>query len=391
MQRLLVLVPDRLSDIVAKGEFQPRYYNPGQVFEEVHILTTSDDHPTVESLQGTVGDARLFLHSYPDNLNLVQARPGWLRGHRLRQWAQGGMEIARTIGPSLIRCHGADWNTFLASRIHKALGTPYVVSLHINPDVNAVRRYLKPDLTRDERRHNDFYHYIEREGLRHAELVMPVYQPILPYLDRLGITRREVCYNVLNGENLRLKESHALHRPPRLVSVGRLFNDKNPQHIITALASIPDATLTIIGDGPARLTLEAQVESLGLARRISFEPAVRNDELCARLPEYDLFVVHTEYFEISKSVLEALLTGLPVLMNRRTGVPVPELQGDFVQFTDDTPEAWRAAISTLLTDDARREALGRRAGRHAKAHWAPAVTEAKVAGIYRRILDAQQP
>ena len=38
--RLLVVIPDHLSDIVAKGEIQPRYYNPGEVFDEVHSKKT---------------------------------------------------------------------------------------------------------------------------------------------------------------------------------------------------------------------------------------------------------------------------------------------------------------------------------------------------------------
>ena len=37
-----------------------------------------------------------------------------------------------------------------------------------------------------------------------------------------------------------------------------------------------------------------------------------------------MFVVHSDIWEVSKSVLEALLAGLPVIINRRKGEPVPE-------------------------------------------------------------------
>ena len=43
MSRLLVIVPDRLSSILDKGEIQPDYYNPGRVFDEVDILMTNDE------------------------------------------------------------------------------------------------------------------------------------------------------------------------------------------------------------------------------------------------------------------------------------------------------------------------------------------------------------
>ena len=67
MTRLLVCVPDRITDILVKGEYQPNYYNPGELFDEVHILMTNDDHPGLGALQRTVGRARLFTHNWPED------------------------------------------------------------------------------------------------------------------------------------------------------------------------------------------------------------------------------------------------------------------------------------------------------------------------------------
>ena len=389
MACLLVIVPDRISDILVKGEYQPGYYNPGEVFDEVHILTTTDDRPSLEQLQRTVGGARLFVHNLPDDLALVGRCPTFLTEYRLRKWAKAGVEIARRIGPALVRCHGADWNTYLASRIKAELGIPYVVSLHINPDVNPVRRIAKPNLSPAETRHNRFYEHIEATGLRNADLVMPVYQPIVPYLQRLGVTRVEVCYNVLNRLHLRRKTDYALHRLARVVYVGRLFDEKNPGNIIRAVARLPEAELTVVGDGPILGALQELTKQLDIQRRVRFFPAVANDALCELLAEQDVFAVHTEYWEISKSVLEALLTGLPVVINQRKGEPVPELEGDFVLKVNNTEAEYLAALERLLRDHEARAALGRRAFAHAHAHWAPEITEAKYASIYRKFLGAR--
>ena len=387
MSRLLVIVPDRVSEILAKGEYQPCYYNPGEVFDEVHILMTNDDSPSLADLQRTVGRATLFVHNHPDNLTLVNCRPAWLREMRLRKWAKGGVDIARAIRPSLIRCHGSDWNTYLASRIKAELGIPYVVSLHINPDINPVRRIVKPQLTAKEQRHNAFYEHVESTALCNADLVMPVYRPIVPYLKRLGVERVEVCYNVLNTKYLRVKNDYALHDPARIIYVGRLFEEKNPDNIMRALVRLPGAVLTIVGDGPIRPRLEQFAIDLGIADRVIFRPAVANDELCELLAEQDIFAVHTEYWEISKSVLEALLTGLPIVINRRIGEPVPELEGDFVCMVENSEEAYFKSLRQLLTDDEARAALGQRALAHARANWSPAITEAKFASIYRSFLN----
>lgn len=387
MTRLLVIIPDRLSDILAKGEIQPNYYNPGEIFDEVHILMTNDDRPDPAILKRMVGRARVETHNLPENPTLIAQN--WQRWWKkpLRDWAAPGVELARRVNPHLIRLHGADWNGYLASRIKRALNLPYVMSLHINPDVNPVRRFVRPPFTPDQAQHNAFFDYIEGEGLRSADLVMPVYKPIVPYLKRHGVARFEVCYNVLNGVHLRKKESYRRGDRFRMICVGRLNPDKNPGNILRSMAEIPDAELTVVGDGPLRPDLEVLADRLGLTGRIEFRPSVDNDELCAMLPGFDLFVVHTEYWELNKSVLEALLTGLPVVINRRLGPAVPELEGvDFVHFVDNSAEAYAQALNWLMNDQAARETLGRRAFAHAQSNWAPAVTEAKVAEIYRRTM-----
>ena len=385
MAGLLVIVADRISAILEKGEIQPSYYNPGGVFDRVDILLTNDDRPDLSLLQRMVGNANLQVWNYPDDLCLPPRAPAWLAPWRVRRWARGGVALARQIAPALIRCHGADWNAYLAAAIKAALGIPYVVSMHINPDVNPVRRLQRLQLSRAELRHNAFYAHLEQVGLVNASRVIPVYEPIVPYLQRLGVTRYEVCYNVLNGEHLRRKPSYALGHSPHLLYVGRLFDEKDPGNIIRAVAAMPGVQFTMVGDGPLRPTLVAQVTALGVGDRIRFRPAVANDELCASLADYDLFVVHSEFYEISKSVLEALLCGLPVIINRRQGAPVAELQGDFVHFVANTADDYRRAIDDLLTDHDARAALGQRAYAHAQARWAPAVTEAKVAALYRSL------
>ena len=389
-QRLMVIVPDRLSDILVKGEYQPNYYNPGELFDEVHIVTTTDDRPDLAQLQRTVGRARLHVANVPEQPALIEKN--WQRWWKkpLRDWARPGVDLARQIRPQLIRVHGADWNGYLAARIKKALGVPYVMSLHINPDENPVRRVRGASLSPAQQRHNEFFEYVEGEGLRNADLVMPVYRPILPYLQRHGVRRVEVSYNILNGNFLRKKESYVASRPFRIICVGRLIAEKYPDAIIKAIAALPGTELTIVGDGPKRAELEQLARDVGAADRIHFRPAIANDELCAMLPSFDVFAVHTEYWELNKSVLEGLLTGLPLVINRRTtGPAVPELDGaDFVCFVDNTPADYQRAIAALMADAASREALGRRAYAHAQANWSPAVTEQKVVGIYRRVLAA---
>lgn len=383
MPSLLVIIPDRLSDLVAKGEITPRYYNPGDLFDAVHILMTNDDRPDPGPLAKTVGRARLYLHNLP--LPSFVLTLGW-QPRLLKNWVQAGVRLAREIRPDLLRAYGNYGNGYLAAQIKKRLGLPLVVSLHTNPDVS--QRRATPWWPLWKRRLAlEFMVKFEEETLKTADWVLPVYESIRGYAARRGARRIEVCYNVINPDCLMKKESYALHQPPRIISVSRQIPGKNPENLIRAMAALPEAELTMVGDGEGHTHLEEAARNCGLASRVSFRRSIPNDQLCRLLPEFDIFAAHSDYWEISKSVLEPLLTGLPVVFNRRPGEPVPELQGDFLLMVDNTPEGYGRALQRLLTDHAFREALGRRAYAHAQAHWSPAAAEARYVEIYRSLLS----
>jgi glycosyltransferase involved in cell wall biosynthesis len=255
--------------------------------------------------------------------------------------------------------------------------------MHINPDED-----IRGRLTTDwEKKSWKALEAIEKESLLNSDMVMPVYKPIIPYLERIGVRNYEVAYNVLNAKSLRKKEEYRLGSPARLISVGRHFKEKNPENIIKAVAQLPNTHFTLVGDGPYQNHLNEVDREAGVRERVTFRPAVPNDELCRELPKFDIFVVHTEYWEIGKSVLEALLTGLPVVINRRLGEPVPELQGDHVLLVENSVRGYLEGLSRVLRDHEFREALGIRAYLHAQENWSPSKTEAKYVEIYEQMLS----
>jgi glycosyltransferase involved in cell wall biosynthesis len=283
-----------------------------------------------------------------------------------------------------VRCYGSDVNTYAALQIHRALGVPYVVSIHTARDESPEPRRLPQRII------GVLSGHLERRALRGAARVMPVYRAILPELDRLGVARVEVAYNVLNPEHLRRKTDYSLHHPVRVLTVGRQLPLKRPDALIRAVASLPMCHLTVIGDGPAHAELRMLADSLGLGRRILFRASMPNDELCASLPDYDIFAAHSDYCELPKAILEPLLTGLPVVMNRRAGSQVPEFNDHIMVLVENTTEGYRAAIQRLVEDNGGREALGVRAYGHAQAHWAPPSAEQQVARIYRDVMGSSR-
>ena len=381
-KKLLVCIGDRLSALVAKGEVTDRYYNPGDLFDEVHILMTNDDQPDPAAVQKMVGQARLYLHNLPGPS--FQRTLGW-QPVFMQGWIEQGVALARQIGPLLMRAHGNGPNGYLAAQIKRQLGIPLVVSLHNHPDEGKRRRTAWWPTWRQRlllERHKVF----ERETLRRADCVIGVYEPIREYAVRYGAQRVEVIYNVINPTHLRRKTDYELHSPVRIISVGNQMPGKIPDNVIRAVAQT-SAELTLVGRGEYHEYLRSVARERGIEERVViFRPSVPNDQLCEMLPDYDIFATHTDYLGIPKAVMEPLLTGLPVVLNQREGKLVPELQGDWVLLVDNTPEGYLGALNRLLTDHALREALGQRGYAYAQEHFAPQKMEQQVIDLYRELV-----
>jgi glycosyltransferase involved in cell wall biosynthesis len=116
---------------------------------------------------------------------------------------------------------------------------------------------------------------------------------------------------------------------PHLVSVGRLSKEKGVDLLVEAMplvrAAIPDADLTILGEGPLKPDLLAQRERLGLTtvvHLIGFQP-----NPYPYMKHADVFVLPSRFEGLPLVVLEALAVGTPVVASDCPGA-LREVLGD---------------------------------------------------------------
>jgi glycosyltransferase involved in cell wall biosynthesis len=381
-RRLLVVIPDRVTEILAKGEFSPRYYNPGNYFDDVHLVLMNDDRPDPAALQPIVGTAQVTLHNFAP----ASFEETWFRVPRLREWAADAVGIARSIQPHLIRAYGHYTSTFAAAEMKRALGVPLLVSLHGNPDVD----YYRGRLGRTWRQ--KFEGWMSRPyevaSLRAADMVLPVYSPIVPFLKSIGVTRYEVVYNAV-GHGLEPRQSYPPKSQWRALCVGRQTRDqKNPASIIEALAELPEVELDLVGDGELHAGLQELARARGVEARVRFHRTMQNAGVLELMRQADLFVYQSDNYEISKGTMEASLAGLPVVLNRRRGGLADEVREGPYLVVDDTAAAYRDAIRKLIGDASLRADLGRRAAAYALQRWHPDRMEARIVDISRALIGA---
>jgi glycosyltransferase involved in cell wall biosynthesis len=108
---------------------------------------------------------------------------------------------------------------------------------------------------------------------------------------------------------------------PRAVFVGRLAPEKGLDTLISAwpavLAKFPDARLTLVGEGPERPALTAQIDRLGLVG--SVELAGSQDDPSGMLRAADLFVLPSYEEGMSVALLEAMALGMPLVASAIPG------------------------------------------------------------------------
>ena len=148
--------------------------------------------------------------------------------------------------------------------------------------------------------------------------------------------------------------------------IGRLVQAKAPAVFVGAVAEarrrLPSLKALIVGDGPLRQDLEAQVRRLGLEHAVVFT-GVRRD-VSDLLAGMDALVFSSEREGLSMAMLEAMAAGVPVVATRVGGTP--ELIEDGVTgllVESGNPLAVAERIVELLQDPARARAIAETARR----------------------------
>lgn len=140
-----------------------------------------------------------------------------------------------------------------------------------------------------------------------------------------------------------------------LVTAGRLVPWKGVSTLITLLrdlrATDPSFNLVVVGDGPERACLEAQVIALELANAVRFTGALDKTALARYKQAADVFVLNTAYEGLSHELLEAMDIGVPIVTTAVGGnleLITDRVSGKLVAFNDKA--ALKAAIVELSSN-----------------------------------------
>ena len=381
IKKLLIISSDRISVLIQKGETVLRYYNPGNLFNEVHIIITNCDQPDPTLIQMMVGDARLYVYNIVQPDHFFRNTLGW-QYPLMQSWVHEVLDIVHKIQPHLVRTYNNFLDGYLALQIKKKFGIPYVISLHGIWDID--------DLTNFKSKvHRFFRKKIEKISLRNADAVICVYSTIFDYAKRHEANNLYVIQNFVGGDYIKSKSSWELSAPIKLITVNRQLPEKNPENIIKAVSLLPYVfDYIIIGDGILHNYLKNIAKNLGVDKQIKFFKSLPNYQVCSLYSQCDFMISNCHYKGISKTIIEAGLSGLPIILNcYKDGYKLEEYDGGWIKECFDTPEGYASALDELIKDPKKYEFYGKQALTITNKNFSPAILEEKVTKIYKMLLN----
>ena len=207
---------------------------------------------------------------------------------------------------------------------------------------------------------------------RGADIALPVTAVLAGHLKQVGVPDRRITV-IANGIN----ESHFSHAP-NLVAARKVLNwpgglilgftgfvrqwhgvDRVIRWLSTAAAP-HDAKLLVVGDGPARSTLEQLSQELGITQRVRFTGFVPRDQVPAYVAAFDIALQPAvvayasplklfEYLALGKAIVAPACPNLKEVLDHEQNA---------LLFDENQPLAMEEALTRLCADATLRQRLG---------------------------------
>lgn len=149
-------------------------------------------------------------------------------------------------------------------------------------------------------------------------------------------------------EKLKLRRSFELSEKPVVLFVGRLVPKKGVAELLQARSK--DYDIVFIGSG--------EIKPAWRQEGVYFLGALPQEQLADAYRMADIFVMPSRGELFTLAMQEAAASGLPIVTSDEPEYSLYDLDRSRIMLIDRTPEAIKAAITTVVRDDLQKERMG---------------------------------
>lgn len=223
-------------------------------------------------------------------------------------------KIARENEFDVIHAH--DWLTYLAGVVAKQIsGKPLVVHVHAT------------EFDRSGENVNRMVYDLERMGMENADAVIAVSNLTRNIvIHRYGIPSEKVfaVHNAVDFSGKERVNTSKNSNEKVITFLGRITYQKGPEYFIEAankvLKRYPNARFVMAGSGDMMNRMVRRVAKLKIGAHFTFTGFLTGDDVNKMYAESDVYVMPSVSEPFGISPLEAMRTGVPVIISRQSGV-----------------------------------------------------------------------
>jgi glycosyltransferase involved in cell wall biosynthesis len=165
-----------------------------------------------------------------------------------------------------------------------------------------------------------------------------------------------------------IRKEFSLNGHAVIVVVSRLAPPKDFTTLLKAATLLPDkCKLLIVGDGELRQKTEGLIKDLGLGSKVTLTG--NRTDIPDFLSASDVFALSSLSEGLPITIIEAMMSALPVVATNVGGVPELVDEGAGILVPPGAPEMLAKAITSLVADPDMRKAMGQSGRQRALEHF----------------------
>lgn len=302
-----------------------------------------------------------------------------------------GRLLRKKAGQSdVVHSHGLwTYTNYASARTAASLGKPHLVTLHGS---------LEPwPLAHSRRKKSLVRRLFQDKALKNAACLHALSPSEADHIRTLGFKNPIAVipngidladYATLPPKTILADMFPRLRDQKLILFLSRIHPKKGLLHLVEAWGALAgrfaDWHLAIVGPDEVghRAEVERAVEAVGAAHRTTFLGALGGEDKLAALAASDVFVLPSFSEGFSMAVLEAMASGLPVLLTPACNFSEAARAGAAVE-VDPNAESTRAGLELLLgMTDREREDMGRQGHRLVAGHYSWERTASELIRVY---------
>ncbi len=340
MNKLIVL-NQKISEWEQKGEIQYKYFNPKKQYNFIAILSfVRKESPSIRSLKKLCGDSKFKFFTIENKYITSNSTKYFLPLFLYKKIIYRELEKLNLKKPHIVRCIGDGFIGYLSSIISNYYSCKLIISIHTFMSLKVFLCYL----TLKEKIFYLFNFRFKKKSHYLADKIIIPYIKIKENIHYKLKSKVIISYNQIDRYKKLPKRNLTTSKKIKLVFVGRLIRGKSILNIIKAINQIENVSLTIFGDGPERKKIEDFVLLNKLKNRVFVKGFVNNQQILANFKTFDAFVAHHKFYEFPKTIIEALINGLPIILNNNPSKEIFEFKNIEIIWTDGTVNSYKKKI-----------------------------------------------